>query len=169
MTSKVLVVYASKYGSTQEIAEAIGKELAAQDLDVTVQAADQPADVAAFDAVVVGSGIYAGNWMGSAVEFIENNTELLSKKSVWLFSSGPTGDGDPVEILGGWQFPEALHGIVDRIAPRETRVFHGNIDIDKINWGERNLVRAMKGNTGDFRNWDLIRAWAQQIAQAISS
>lgn len=169
MTKKVLVVYASKYGSTQEIAEAVGKELAAQSIDVTVQAADQPADVAAYDGVVVGSGVYAGNWMSAAVDFIENNADTLSQKSVWFFSSGPTGDGDPVEILGGWQFPEALQAVADQIAPRETHVFHGNIDMDKMNWGERLLIRAMKGSTGDFRDWDAVRAWAQQIAQGLKA
>jgi menaquinone-dependent protoporphyrinogen oxidase len=169
MTIKILVAYASKYGSTAEIAQAIGETLRGLDFEVDVQQADQVSSLLPYGAVVLGSAVYAGMWRKDAVAFLEENQDALASKPVWLFSSGPTGEGDPVELLDGWTLPDAQREIADRISPQDIAVFHGHIDPDKLNFGERLIIKAVKGQAGDFRDWDAIRAWARQIGTVMSS
>lgn len=167
MNEKVLVAYGSKHGSTAEIAEAIGEAMVEEGLEVEVLNADQVGDVEAYGAVILGSAVYAGMWQKEAVRFLETHEATLADRPVWIFSSGPTGEGDPVELLSGWVFPEAQQEIADRVGPRETVVFHGNIDLDRLGLGEKLIVKAVRGQVGDYRDWDAIRDWAQGVAQAL--
>lgn len=167
MTDKVLVAFATKYGATAEIAKAIGAAMQQVGLEVDVQEADQVGDLSLYGAVVLGSAVYAGMWRKEAVNLLEDNEAVLGQRPVWVFSSGPTGEGDPVELLDGWTLPDGQQAVVDRIGPRGIAVFHGNIDPDKLNLGEKLIVKAVKGQTGDFRDWDAIRAWGAGIAQEL--
>jgi menaquinone-dependent protoporphyrinogen oxidase len=164
MDKKVLVVYATKYGATAEIAKRIGQTLSKKGLAVDVQPADQVSDLAAYQAVVLGSAVYAGNWRKEAASFLEANQQALAERPVWLFSSGPTGEGDPVKLMKGWRFPEALQPVADRIQPRDIAFFSGEIDLDKLNLPEKLIVKGLKAPTGDYRDWEEIEAWAESIA-----
>jgi menaquinone-dependent protoporphyrinogen oxidase len=167
MTQRILIAYATKYGSTAGIARKIGDVLQAAGLTVDVQPADAVRDIAPYDAVILGSAVYAGQWRKEAVTLLEKQEQALAERPVWLFSSGPTGEGDPVEQMKGWTFPEAQRPIADRIRPRAIAFFHGDIDMDKLNFGEKLLVKGIRAPTGDFRDWEMITAWAQDVAEAL--
>ncbi|MCS6846835.1 MAG: flavodoxin domain-containing protein [Anaerolineae bacterium] len=166
--SKVLVAYASKYGSTTEIAERIGQVLARAGLEVDVLPADQTGEIGHYQAVVLGSAVYAGHWLKEAVAFLESNEAALAQRPVWLFSSGPTGEGDPVEILDGWRFPHAQQAIADRIKPQDIAVFHGKVDLSALHLGDKLIIKAVKAKVGDYRDWEAIEAWAGKIAQQLA-
>jgi menaquinone-dependent protoporphyrinogen oxidase len=167
MDIRVLVAYATKYGATQEIAEKIGEVLGQAGLQADVLATDRVKDLAPYEAVVLGSAVYIGSWRKEAGAFLEDNEAALAKRQVWLFSSGPTGPGDPVELTQGWKFPEKLQPIADRIGPRDTALFHGAADPKKLNFIEKRMLKMVKAPGGDFRDWDAITAWAAGIAAAL--
>jgi menaquinone-dependent protoporphyrinogen oxidase len=167
MDQIVLVAYASKYGATGEIARRIGDTLVRGGLQAKVLPADKVKNLAPYGAVILGSAVYAGQWRKEAAEFLQANEAALKDLPVWLFSSGPTGEGDPVEVMQGWRFPEALQPVADRIKPREVAFFMGVIDTDKLNLPEKLLIKAMRAPTGDFRDWDSIDAWASAIAEQL--
>jgi menaquinone-dependent protoporphyrinogen oxidase len=169
MTTKVLVTYATKYGATQEIAEAIGQVLSQTGLSTDVQPIHLVSDLSQYQALVIGSAVYIGKWRKEAMRFLKANEKKLSGMSVWLFSSGPTGEGDPVEILKGWRMPRAIQPIVDHIKPRGNRVFHGDVNVSKLNPIERLMIKNVEAPVGDFRDWDAIRSWANTIAVELSS
>ena len=164
---KVLVAYASKYGSTRGIAERIAERL---------QAAGQPAearpvqgidDLAGYDAVVVGSAVFAGHWMAEATQFVRRHRAVLADRPVWLFSSGPIGTmaakHEPVA-------PKEIPALVQAISAREHRVFFGawdraNADRGKLRFVERMVARWLP--EGDFRDWAAIEGWAASIAGAL--
>jgi menaquinone-dependent protoporphyrinogen oxidase len=161
---KLLVTYASKYGSTAEIAEVIGKELRKRSYEVEVKSIDAVTDLAGYDGFVIGSAIYAGGWLKSAADFLRSNQEALASRPVWLFSSGPTGEGDPNEIMGGdWTFPEDLTEVREAIKPRDVILFHGKIDLDQLSFGEKMIIKSVKATVGDYRDWLVIRSWANLI------
>jgi menaquinone-dependent protoporphyrinogen oxidase len=96
------------------------------------------------------------------------NEKVLADRLVWLFSSGPTGEGDPVELLGGWRLPAALQPVADRIQPRDIAVFHGYINPDKLNLMEKWAIKSVvKKPFGDFRDWDAIVSWTTTIADVL--
>jgi menaquinone-dependent protoporphyrinogen oxidase len=168
--TRVLVAYASKYQATAEIAEEIGKTLRkTPGLEVAVHDTSTITDLSPYDAVVLGSAVYMGQWQPSAADFLKTFEKGLSQRPVWLFSSGPTGEGDPKETLRGWEFPDTLKPIADRIAPREIVLFHGKLVPQKLHFGERLIIKAMHPPVGDFRDWDAIRAWANHIAESLKS
>jgi menaquinone-dependent protoporphyrinogen oxidase len=164
METRVLVAYGTKYGATAEIAEKIGQVLQQAGLQADVLPADRARDLSAYQAVVLGSGVYVGRWRKEAAKFLKANEQALAGKPVWLFSSGPTGEGDPAELLQGWRLPGALQPIADRIQPRDIAVFHGAVDINKLNVIEKWMINNVKSPVGDFRDWDAITAWATAIA-----
>jgi len=161
---QVLVAYATKYGATAEIAEKIGQVLCQAGLPADVLPADRAGDLSAYKAVVLGSAVYIGQWRKEAVRFLKANETALAGKLVWLFSSGPTGKGDPVELVQGWRFPGKLQSIADRIGPRDVAVFHGAVDADKLNFIEKWMLKNVKAPIGDFRDWEAITSWATAIA-----
>lgn len=164
MEEKILVTYASRNGATGEIAEQIGAVLRQADLMVDVLPVDGVHNPSAYRAVILGSAIYIGSWRKEAVKFLERHADSLAERPVWLFSSGPTGEGDPVALVEGKVLPDGLKPLVERIQPRELAVFHGNIDPQRINFLERAVIKNMKKPFGDFRDWDLIIVWASTVA-----
>jgi menaquinone-dependent protoporphyrinogen oxidase len=158
------VAFGTKYGATKEIAEKIGDVLREAGLQVDVQPADRAGDVGDYGAVVLGSAVYIGQWRKEAARFLQDNEELLAKRPVWLFSSGPTSEGDAVEQTQGWRFPEKLQPVADRIGPRDIALFHGVADMDKMSFIERFMLKNMKVAPGDYRDWEVITAWAEVIA-----
>jgi menaquinone-dependent protoporphyrinogen oxidase len=168
--TRILVAYASRYHATAEIAEEIGKTLRkTSGLEVVVRDVSTVSDLSPFEGVVLGSAVYIGQWQQSAVDFLKNFETELAQRPVWLFSSGPTGDGDPKELMKGWEFPDALKPNAERIAPREMVVFHGKLIPQQLHFGERMIIKAMHPPTGDFRDWDAIRAWANHIAESLGT
>jgi menaquinone-dependent protoporphyrinogen oxidase len=167
MSSQMLVAYASKYGATQEIAEKIADVLREAHLTVDVLPADEVNMANTYRGVVLGSAVYAGQWRKEAVAMLETMERTLAERPVWLFSSGPTGEGDADHLLKGWRFPAAQQPIADRIQPREITVFHGDIEMNKLNFGEKLIIKGVRAQTGDYRDWEAIKAWARQIAHVM--
>jgi menaquinone-dependent protoporphyrinogen oxidase len=168
MDRKILVTCASKYGATAEIAEKIGEVLRQAGLKVDVLAADGIRDLASYKAVVLGSAVYVGKWQKEAAKFLQANEKILADRPVWLFSSGPTGEGDPVELVDGLRLPAALQPVADRIRPQDIAVFHGYINPDKLNFIEKWAIKSLvKKPFGDFRDWEAITTWATSIAEIL--
>lgn len=168
MDRNILVTYASKYGSTKEIAEKIGEVLRQAGLQADVLPVEGIRDLTQYQAVILGSAVYIGKWQKEAVEFLQAHEKTLADRPVWLFSSGPTGEGDPVELLEGWRLPAALQPVADRIQPRDIAVFHGYINPEKLNFIEKWAVKSLvKKPMGDFRKWDSIITWGTRISEVL--
>jgi len=167
MTNSILIAYASKYGATAEIAEKIGEVPRQAGLSTEVQAVDRVRDLTAYKAVVLGSAVYIGRWRKQAAEFLEANEKALAERPVWLFSSGPTGEGDQEAFGEGRRLPEPLQPIADRIRPRDIAVFPGRVDPKDLNLLERWMIKNVQAPVGDFRDWAAITAWAASIAAAL--
>ena len=169
MKIHILVAYASKYGATKEIAEKIGHVLKDAGHSVDVLPAEKATDLTAYGAVVLGSAVYIGGWRKPAVKFLRANEKTLAGKKVWLFSSGPTGPGDPIELVQGWRFPKALQHCADRIQPVDIALFQGAAFPEKLNPIGRWMMKKVKAPLGDFRDWNAISAWAGTIAAKLKN
>jgi menaquinone-dependent protoporphyrinogen oxidase len=159
----IIVAYASKHGSTEGIARHIASRLTDAGHPAEARPAAEIDGLDAAQAVVLGSALYAGSWMKEATEFVDRQGDTLSALPVWLFSSGPLGE----QVADDEEQPRQLRRIRDRIAPRDHRVFFGALDKEKLGFSERMIVKAVKAPEGDFRDWDAIAEWADQIAAAL--
>lgn len=160
----VLVSAASRHGATFAIAERIAQGLNERGVPAEAHSIDDVDGLEGYDAVVLGSGIYAGHWLEPAKRFIDRHGDGLRSRPVWLFSSGPVGDppkpaGDP---------PDAA-ALRETTMAREHRVFAGALDRDQLSFAERAITRVVGAAPGDFRPWIEIDAWAASIAAALSA
>jgi menaquinone-dependent protoporphyrinogen oxidase len=165
MILRVLIAVASRHGSTQEIARRIQAGLERAGFDVELEEMNTFPDPAVFDAVILGSAIYMGNWMGEAREYVQRYQEVLNDGTVWMFSSGPLGDPDLTPQDDPKRLPAQL-GIVDL---KDHRIFAGALDPATLGIGERIVTRMVKAPSGDFRDWDAIDSWANDIAQELNA
>jgi menaquinone-dependent protoporphyrinogen oxidase len=158
--TRAVVAFAGKMGSTRGIAEAVGEELRRRGLTVDVWDVRAVASVEDYDAVVLGTAVYAGRWRPEAARFLKRNIAELTKRSVWLFENGWIGKRpqDPTATSGGRR--RAL-----QIGAASPTVFGGRLDPAEATGPIDRMVA--KGQLGDFRNWDEIRAWAATIAAAV--
>lgn len=155
-----LVAYASKMGATREIAEAVGAELLAADHRVSVESAGNVGDVRAYDAVVLGSAVYAGRWRDEAVRFLRRHADVLKDKQVWLFHSGPCGREHAGELVDP---PRNVARLAKGIGAAPPKTFGGRLEPQTA---KGFLARRMAAGprAGDFRDWDSVRSWARMIA-----
>ncbi len=169
VSEKVLITYASRYGSTKDIAIAISKVLEDHQFINDVFPAEDISSLDPYHAVIMGSAVYFGNWLEPASELLESFQEQLIQIPVWLFSSGPTVNGDPSKALENWCFPTSLQAIANIIRPRDIKLFAGKIDPTLLTLDDWLTNRSMGGKSGDYRDWNIIAEWANSIANNLKS
>lgn len=165
---RVLVVYATACGSTRGIAERIGECLRTEGVTVDCLPVQADLDVAAYDAVVVGSAIHGRAWMPKAVEFMHANAAVLSSRPVWVFSVGMVDAlPRPVRRWGRQEGPMALAKLGCPVQWRGARLFSGVVAPSQLPLTGRIVLRLMGGRYGDFRDWEGVRTWATEIAASL--
>lgn len=160
---RVLVAFASKRGGTAEIATAIAETLRSQGLRVDCVRAADARDVASYDAFVVGGALYAMRWMREARRFVTRNAAALRTRPVWMFSSGPLDDSANRQALGPVRGVAAL---MAHVAAQGHATFGGRLAADATGFPAVAMART---HAGDWRSWDQIKDWAQNIAQTLAT
>lgn len=165
---RVLVSAASRHGATAEIAQAIGRALSEQGLTVTVIPPEDVRSLDGYDAVIIGSAVYMGHWLGTAKELVNRFGTALADRPVWLFSSGPVGNpsGKLAESMN--QDPVDLPAMVEVAHARDHRIFSGKLDRKRLSLPRRAGLLVFRSLNGDFRDWAQIRQWAESIARELT-
>jgi menaquinone-dependent protoporphyrinogen oxidase len=143
--------------------------LSERGFDTPVIPPEEVGSIEDYDAVVLGSGVYAGHWLEPAKALVDRSGDALATRPVWLFSSGPVGDPSRKIVRSMGEDPVDVAEILSATKARDHRVFAGKIDRDNLSFPERAMLIAFRGFEGDFRNWDEIREWASEIADALQS
>jgi menaquinone-dependent protoporphyrinogen oxidase len=164
MDKRILVAYASEYGSTAEVAEAIGKELCNKGASVDVRLARKVTGLGPYQAVIVGSPIYRGKWMTDVVRFLQENSGTLSKIPVAYFivcmtMQNPTEENRRKALA----YLDPVYNSVPQVKPVEIGLFAGALHYNKLPWLMRKILKSKGLPEGDFRNWDTIRTWAVHL------
>ena len=158
----VLVAYASKRGSTTEIAETVAATFRREGFGVCLEPAGDVQSLERFDAVVLGSAVYMKRWRGDARHFLKKHRKALRQMPFWVFSSGPVGD--PAQNDQAWMEPPRLADKVDDLGGRGHVVFGGCVPAEPRGMVERAMVDGIPKEYRDRRDWDEIRTWAKQVA-----
>lgn len=160
----ILLAVASKHESTHEIANVLADELRVAGQSVEVYNADAAPSPQAYDAVILGSAIYAGSWLFAAKHFVERYRAELVGLPLWVFSSGPLGAENPQPH----DDPQHLAASLGELPVRDHKVFVGKLDTSDLGVAERVIAKVVRAPIGDFRNWDAIRGWAHEIAAGLT-
>jgi menaquinone-dependent protoporphyrinogen oxidase len=191
---QILIAYATKSGSTAEVAGAIGRELTQDGARVDVRSIKDVGDIGSYDAVIVGGPMIMG-WHREAVQFMQKNQSTLSQVPVACFltalslTEAETGfDSIPVyqdpslakppKNAGKPSFKERyatvasyLRPVLDKapqVKPVSAAFFAGKLDCSRLDLLSRLFVQVIIGaKPGDYRNWDAIRAWAASLHRVL--
>ncbi len=162
MSVSVLVTYATRYGSTQEVAEAVADTLRLHGLVVDVAHMTDVLSLEGYDAVVLGTAIYMFRLHKDARHFLARHSHALTGHRVAVFALGPFHD-DPKE----W---EAARSHLDKglakfpwLTPIDYQVFGGRFDPAKLRF-PFTLTPLRRMPASDIRDWGAIRAWAGDLA-----
>jgi menaquinone-dependent protoporphyrinogen oxidase len=165
MTARILLAYASKKGSTAEIAEAIGKELRAGSYQVDVCEMNAVSSVSGYDAIVLGGPVYMGRMVGDVGRFIGRHREVLHSLPVAAFAVGlaPVSN-DPSAMENALRI---LMSSVAPVKPVGEAVFAGRLDPDRLSFVQRWMIKQVKSPVGDFRDWEEIGRWAKDLPEKL--
>lgn len=156
-TKSILLAYATRYGSTQEVAETIAAVLREVGLEVDIQPMQEVKTLDSYDAVVLGAAIYSARWHPDAHHFLSQHQETLRQRPVAIFALGPLTTGGAAMQRSRRQLDEELEKY-PWLKPVALEVFVGKYDPAKQGFFERLLSSA-----SDHRDWAAIRAWANAL------
>lgn len=167
MNNKILITYASRSGSTAEIAEAIGKTLTQNGAHVDVLAMQDVKDLSSYQAVVAGSAIRKSKWLPEAMQFVQTHRTELAAKPFATFTVSITlamSNTDPYRKA----VTEWIQPVRAQVKPISEGLFAGLLDFSKLpfNWDTlklRAVVALGIFPKGDRRDWKAVRTWAENI------
>jgi menaquinone-dependent protoporphyrinogen oxidase len=161
MNGKILVTYATRAGSTAEIAAAMGETLSARGYAVDVKPVKENPDLSGYTAVVLGSAIRMGNYLPEAVEFVKNNQQALQNLPVSLFAVHMLNTGDDeTSRTARLAYHSAVRPLLNNA---EEVYFEGKMDFSRLSFMDRMISKMVKAVEADHRDWDKIRAWANEL------
>jgi menaquinone-dependent protoporphyrinogen oxidase len=161
MPGRILVAFASRGGSTAEIATAIGKELTEAGYSVDVTEMNSISSLSGYHGVVIGAPLYMGNLVKDVTKFVGRHKGTLTTLPVASFAVGLTPVSEKVGNVD--HAMECLHTSLAPIKPVGTILFAGKLDPAKLGFIQRKMMELGKVPSGDFRDWKLIAAWARDL------
>jgi menaquinone-dependent protoporphyrinogen oxidase len=158
---QILLAYGTKHGSTGEVAEAIAERLRGHDLDVDLRPASTVTDLGSYAAVVLGGSIYMGRWNPDVQKILKRHRGELAQLPVAVFGMGPQSLDEDEVASARHQLDLALQK-VSEVEPVSVAIFGGVIDPAKLRFPLNKMPAS------DARDWDAIRAWADELAGKLS-
>ena len=166
MSDKLLVAYATRYGSTKEVAERIAATLREDGSVVDVQAAERVRSLDGYRAVVVGAPLYMFNWLKAARRFLSQNRTALERVPVAVFALGPTEDKEKDWQETQGQLDKVLAGF-PWLTPVAVELFGGKFDPARLTFPYTLIPALKKMPVSDIRDWDAVRAWARGLGEKL--
>ena len=173
MPASVFVVYATRSGSTGEVAQAIGASVRKSGLAAGVAHVSQVDSVPRMTEVILGAPLYMGQFPKEFHRFLARHRGALEILKPWCFVLGPTRTNPR-------DFEAARHQAVKQLArymwfcPADVHVFGGRWDPKTLPF-PFSLIRRLPGHplekipAADVRDWAEIDEWAAGIARQIKT
>ena len=161
MLHRILVAYATKHGSTTEVAEEIAAELRADGADVDIRQARAVRDLDPYEAVILGAPLYMGRWHGDARGFLKRFDRELADRPLAVFALGPVKE-DGSDVEGAQRQLDAAVAKV-RVKPVDVVLFAGALNPERLPFPLNRMARS------DVRDWIRIRAWARGVPAALEA
>jgi menaquinone-dependent protoporphyrinogen oxidase len=166
MNKRILIAYATRAGSTPEIAAAIGETLSGRGWAVDVNPVKSQPSLKGYSAVLLGSAIRMASWLPEMVDYIKENQMALKQSvsmgmPVGLFTVHTLNTGDdPASRTARLAYLDRVRPLLGSV---EEAYFTGVIDLEKLSFLDRMMVKMVKSPLGDQRDWNKIRNWASAV------
>ncbi len=164
MTWRILVTYATRFGSTAEVAAKIDAVLSKAGAVVDLRPVDKVRSLESYDAVIIGSPIRGGTWTAEAASFLEAHCEELARLRVAYFTVCMTLREDTPEtrrLVSDYHAP--LLENFPQIHPVSIGMFAGRVNYATFSWLLNLMAKASHIPEGDWRKWEAIEDWAREL------
>jgi menaquinone-dependent protoporphyrinogen oxidase len=162
MTKPILVAYATKHEATHEVAETLAARMRERGAEVDVRTAAEVGMLEPYGAVVLGGALYMGRWHRDARRFLARHRDDLAHLPIAVFAMGPL-EMTPTDVAGSRrQLDRALARTPD-LHPVAVAIFGGVVDPAKLHFPFTHM------NATDARDWDAIRAWADEVVDRVAT
>jgi menaquinone-dependent protoporphyrinogen oxidase len=166
MADSILIAFATRSGSTQEVAEKIAATLRESGFTVDVQPVKQVRTLDGYRAVVVGAPLYMSDWLKEARDFLSRHRATLTSLPVAIFALGPTEDKEKDWTETRKQFNQVLSQF-PWLTPVAAELFGGRFDPARLTF-PYNLIPGLKRMpVNDIRDWEAIGAWARGLVEKL--
>jgi menaquinone-dependent protoporphyrinogen oxidase len=157
---EILIAYATKHGSTHEVAEMIAGRLAEAGAETHTLAAEHVRSLDEFRAVVLGAPLYMGRLHRDARAFLRRHRKALADRSLAVFALGPLKD-EPEQWEGARR--QLYHALAHfpGVEPVSVGLFGGAIVPETLHFPFSHMP------AGDLRDWDAIEEWAARLPEAL--
>lgn len=162
----VLVTYATRYGSTEEVALAVAETLRESGVTVETQSILKVNALERYDAVVIGAPLYMGRLLKDARRFLSAHRNALTKMPVALFVLGPI-QKEEKDWAGARTQLDKERARYPWFSPISQQIVGGRFDPLKLAFPFNLFPPLRKLPVGDARDWTAIRAWASDLASAL--
>lgn len=159
---RILVTYATKKGSTKEVAEAVALRLEGAGFETTLLPAAEVDELDDVDSVVIGGALYMGRWHADARHFLKGFRKTLVNMPVAVFAMGPLTTSEEDVAGARKQLDHALEKTPE-IEPVSVAIFGGVVEPDRLRFPFNHMSAT------DARDWDAIRAWADEVAVGLGA
>jgi menaquinone-dependent protoporphyrinogen oxidase len=165
MSASVLVAYATRYGSTRQVAEVVAATLGEGGLAVDLEPMQEVRTLEGYSAVVLGAALYIGRWHKDARRFLSQHREALTQRPVAIFALGPLHLDEKEWQDVRMQLEKELATFA-WLTPIALEMFGGKIDPAKLRFPWNVLLASLFKNrpTKDIRDWRAIHTWASSLA-----
>ena len=170
MVERVLVAYASEFGTTAEVAELIGATLRDGGTTVDVSVVFDAHNVHSYDAAIIGSPIYNGAWLPEAVDFVRDHAAALAGMPVAYFAVSMSMRQDtPANRQTVLAYLRPVLAAAPDVRPIDIGLFAGHMRYRNLPFLER-LIFLLRARlpSGDFRDREAIRAWVLRLRAAFA-
>jgi len=163
MAASFLVAYATRYGSTQEVAEAVAATLRERGLAVVIQPMRDVQALDQYRAIVLGAPLYMFHWHKDVLHFLARHKAALTRRPVAVFALDPFHTEEK-EFQGAREQLDKELAQFPWLTLQAIAIFGGKFDPQKLTF-PHNLIPALKNMpASDVRDWTAIRAWANELA-----
>lgn len=155
-----LVAYATRHGSTQQVARAIAERLHARGVHVELLPAADVRSLERYGAVVLGSALYMGHWHADARRFMRRHRAGLATVPVALFAMGALKDDESDRLTSRGQLERSLSHFPE-IVPVDIAIFGGALDPAAHHFPFNRMPAS------DTRDWEAIERWSDELVDLL--
>lgn len=168
MATRILVAYATRYGSTKEVAEKIAATLREAGVEVDLQPAREVRDLTPYSGVVLGAPLIIGKWPKDARQFVTRQRKVLEALRVAVFALGPTHDPrDEKEWADAQAQLDKTLAATPWLKPVAVGLFGGKYDMAVLRWPLNKLAGSVPSS--DIRDWEAIGAWVEALVERLTA
>ncbi|HTV13767.1 MAG TPA: flavodoxin domain-containing protein [Acidobacteriaceae bacterium] len=168
MSASFLITWATRSGSTEEVARQLAAVLIEKGVAVDARPMREVQSLDGYRAAILGAPLYIGRLHRDARRFLAAHRDELCARRVALFVLGPVHAEEGEFATAERQLRRELKKY-PWFAPAVQQIFGGRWDPSKLGFPLTWMPALRNVEASDARDWVAIRAWAATLCDRLAA